>query len=294
MSSRMTRPNNHSRSTKIKVTSEINGKNSIIKEKTFSYRRKRRQDDDDGDNDDYNKNQKKLKLTGDSESKITKTKFIKKNELWFDDVKKEDLDLVSAQKESAKNKKDSYCDKSNRINKIGKYIAMDCEMVGVGPDGIESALARVSIVNFHGVVILDKYVRPIERVTDFRTPISGITPKLLVNAHAFKEVQKEVAGILKDRIIIGHSINYDFQALLLDHPHRMIRDTSLYAPLRQHARGKTPSLKKLAQEELGLTIQEGEHSSVEDAQVCMLLFRKHKKEWEKKWLTKVTKSNIMK
>ena len=54
-------------------------------------------------------------------------------------------------------------------------------MVGVGPDGIQSALARVTIVNYYGVTILDKYVRPIERVTDFRTEISGITPKLLIN-----------------------------------------------------------------------------------------------------------------
>jgi RNA exonuclease 4 len=54
-------------------------------------------------------------------------------------------------------------------------------MVGVGPDGIQSALARVTIVNYYGVTILDKYVRPVERVTDFRTEISGITPKLLIN-----------------------------------------------------------------------------------------------------------------
>jgi len=151
---------------------------------------------------------------------------------------------------------------SQHHNRVGKYIAIDCEMVGVGPDGTQSVLARVSIVNFNGVMVLDKYVRPMERVTDFRTPISGITPKLLANAHDFKDVQREVAEILKDRIIIGHSIHYDLKALLLNHPHKMIRDTSLYHVFRQHARGRTPSLKKLAQEELGLTIQEGEHSSV--------------------------------
>ena len=34
---------------------------------------------------------------------------------------------------------------------VGKYIAIDCEMVGVGPTpDTDSALARVSIVNFHG------------------------------------------------------------------------------------------------------------------------------------------------
>ena len=47
-------------------------------------------------------------------------------------------------------------------------------MVGVA--GIGEALARVSIVNYHGHVLYDKYVRPEGKVTDFRTWVSGITP----------------------------------------------------------------------------------------------------------------------
>jgi RNA exonuclease 4 len=49
-------------------------------------------------------------------------------------------------------------------------------MVGVGIEGAESALARVSLVNFHGAntVVLDAFVRQRERVVDYRTPFSGI------------------------------------------------------------------------------------------------------------------------
>lgn len=54
-------------------------------------------------------------------------------------------------------------------------------MVGVGPSGYESALARVSIVNFHGHTIMDKYVLPREHITDYRTHVSGITAAHLVN-----------------------------------------------------------------------------------------------------------------
>ncbi|KAG9290537.1 hypothetical protein G9A89_020907 [Geosiphon pyriformis] len=192
------------------------------------------------------------------------TKTIVKSDIWLEGVKQDLNPLYSNSELKSTNLLTNFnlAKFEKRQNRIGKYIAMDCEMVGVGPDGIESALARVSIVNFHGTVILDKYVRPLERITDFRTSISGITPDLLIQAHEFKDVQKEIAEILQDRIIIGHSIHYDFRALLLNHPHRMIRDTSLYTPLRQHARGKTPSLKKLAKEELGLIIQQGTHSSV--------------------------------
>lgn len=56
-------------------------------------------------------------------------------------------------------------------------MAIDCEMVGVGPDGEDSILARVSLVNQFGKCIYDKYVKPTERVTDYRTAVSGIRPQ---------------------------------------------------------------------------------------------------------------------
>ncbi len=62
----------------------------------------------------------------------------------------------------------------------GKFLAIDCEMVGVGLDAKESALARVSIVNYHGALQMDEFVRPKERVVDYRTEFSGIRPKDLV------------------------------------------------------------------------------------------------------------------
>jgi hypothetical protein len=56
----------------------------------------------------------------------------------------------------------------------GKYLALDCEMVGIGIDGSESSLARVSLVNYHGAVQLDEFVRQRERVVDYRTQYSGV------------------------------------------------------------------------------------------------------------------------
>ena len=51
---------------------------------------------------------------------------------------------------------------------VTHVIAMDCEMVGVGPDGTRSALARVCIVNNDGHPLMDRYVKPKEKVTDYR------------------------------------------------------------------------------------------------------------------------------
>jgi len=170
---------------------------------------------------------------------------------------------------------------STSKKRIGKYVAMDCEMVGVGPEGKESALARVSIVNYYGNVILDKFVLPREKVVDYRTHVSGITKEILKDAEPFLDVQKEVDDILKDKIVVGHALQHDFGALLLDHPYKLVRDTSHYKPFRKITNGRTPSLKKLTKVILGLDVQGGEHSSVEDAQATMLLYRKVRNEWEK-------------
>ncbi|PTB39815.1 3'-5' exonuclease [Trichoderma asperellum] len=159
---------------------------------------------------------------------------------------------------------------------IGKYVAIDCEMVGVGPGGHESALARISIVDFHGRQIYDSYVKPVERVTNWRTTVSGISQKEMRFARDFSEVQKEVDDIIKDKILIGHDIKHDLDALKLSHSPRNIRDTAKYPAFKKYGNGRKPALKVLAKEILGIEIQSGPHSSTEDARATMLLFRKHK------------------
>jgi len=171
---------------------------------------------------------------------------------------------------------------------IGRYVAVDCEMVGVGPNpDKESALARVSVVNYNGDQIYDSYVRPKEQVTDWRTAVSGILPKHMVEARSLEDVQADMTKILQDRVLVGHAIRNDLDALLLSHPKRDIRDTARHAPYRKLAGGSSPRLKILASELLGLEIQTGEHSSIEDARACMLLFRRDKDAFErdhaKKW-----------
>jgi RNA exonuclease 4 len=60
-------------------------------------------------------------------------------------------------------------------------MAIDCEMVGVGAQGLQSTLGRVSIVNWHGAVLLDTFVRPKERVVDYRTWVSGVSAEDLAD-----------------------------------------------------------------------------------------------------------------
>nr|POE72473.1 rna exonuclease 4 [Quercus suber] len=169
--------------------------------------------------------------------------------------------------------------------KAGKYIALDCEMVGTGPPPHDdNILARASLVNFHGEQIYDSFVLPPPglRVLDYRTHVSGVTPQHLRPgfARSFVQVQKDVADLLQDRILVGHALKNDLLALTLSHPRRDLRDTSRHPKFRVESRGKPPALRKLARSELGMSIQTGEHSSIEDARAAMLLFKKEKAGFE--------------
>lgn len=163
---------------------------------------------------------------------------------------------------------------------ITKVIAIDCEMVGIDT-GKDNMLARVSLVNRYGNCIYDKYVLPLEPVVDYRTHVSGIRPKDLHNGEPFETVQKEVAEILRNKILVGHALRNDLKVLYLSHPRRAIRDTSRYKRFRKIVNGGTPSLRKLADELLNVKIQQGEHDSVVDARTAMQLYLLYKKDWEK-------------
>lgn len=173
--------------------------------------------------------------------------------------------------------------KTKSFSGVTRTIALDCEFVGVGFEGKDDALARVSVVNQFGHVILDVYVRPKERITDYRTGVSGITPRHMRQggpAKNFDDVQAQVAELCKGRILVGHAIHNDLRVLMLSHPKKSIRDTSRYGPFKKLFKGRYPSLKALSEHILGVTIQHGAHDSVEDARATMRIYTMVKKVWE--------------
>ncbi|PUU82119.1 ribonuclease H-like domain-containing protein, partial [Tuber borchii] len=129
--------------------------------------------------------------------------------------------------------------RASSATETGKYVSLDCEMVGVGgPTNERSALARVSIVNYPGHVILDTFVRPKEKVMDWRSWVRGVTPVHMIHAREFEDVQKEVSAILMDRVLVGHAIKNDLEVLLLSHPRRDInRHASRHPGFRKLSAG---------------------------------------------------------
>ncbi|NWY39749.1 REXO4 exonuclease, partial [Sylvia atricapilla] len=227
----------------------------------------------------------------------------KEADIWFDDVDPKDIEAAigpEAAKIARRNmgleteqsqSVEQVLVKEKAFDGLTRAVAMDCEMVGVGPKGEDSILARVSIVNRFGKCVYDKYVKPTEKVTDYRTAVSGIRPQNINTGEDFETVQKEVAEILKGRVLVGHALQNDLKVLLLDHPQKMIRDTQRYKPFKQRVKSSRPSLKLLCEKLLNVQVQTAEHCSIQDAQAAMRLYTLEKKKWEAAVKKKVYNKN---
>ncbi|KAM6170125.1 RNA exonuclease 4 [Rhynchocyon petersi] len=209
------------------------------------------------------------------------------DDIWFDDVDPQDIEAaIGPEAANVVRRRLGQAQGSITLVKeqgfggLTKALALDCEMVGVGPKGAESIAARVSIVNQHGKCVYDKYIRPAEPVTDYRTAVSGIRPADLKQGEELAVVQKEVADMLKGRILVGHALHNDLKVLFLHHPKKQIRDTQKYKPFRRQVNCSRPSLKLLSERILGIRVQQSEHCSLQDAQAAMRLYIMVKRAWE--------------
>lgn len=155
-----------------------------------------------------------------------------------------------------------------------KILAVDCEMVKTANNPL--TLARVSVVDWDGNVVLDELVKPEQPVTDYVTFYSGITEEMLKPVTTtISDIQKRLVEIVTPQtILIGHSLESDLKALKIAHP--FIIDTVLQYP---HPRGPPlkSSLSFLAEKYLGKKMKrdraEDGHDSIEDARAALELIK---------------------
>ncbi|WVQ99757.1 hypothetical protein IAU59_006899 [Kwoniella sp. CBS 9459] len=168
---------------------------------------------------------------------------------------------------------------------LESYLAIDCEMVGCKSG---QALAKVGIVDHQGSIVLESfvYVNP-QNVLDYRTSSSGIRPGDLEGAPTFEKIVPKIKEIIKDKILVGHTLFNDLAAISHRQPYELFRDTALYFPLRQLVgvtkEGEYPSLKKLSKAVLGVNIQADDgngHDPVEDARATMSIFLSVREDYE--------------
>ncbi|KAJ7587275.1 ribonuclease H-like domain-containing protein [Mycena floridula] len=161
---------------------------------------------------------------------------------------------------------------------------MSCLTVGIGPGGTTSMLARVAIVDYQGQTVLDTYVVPTMKVTDYRTATTGIQPSHLTgnNATQFSVVQEHVANLLKGNILVGHSLWNELSVLGIAHLAVDTRDIGLYQPFRNALRSPNHivSLWTLAWQLMRRRSQHQESNPLENARTILDLYRTQQQDWE--------------
>lgn len=172
-------------------------------------------------------------------------------------------------------------------------------MVGTGPGGYKSSVARVTLVDWYGRIVYDTHVQQTEEVTDYRTFVSGVTPSHLSkdNALPFKVCQRQVLNLLNNRILVGHALKNDLDCLKIEHPWWLIRDTANYTPFQQiRSQDGIPcarKLKDLTKIYLRRNIQvPGKpHNPYDDALAALQLYQLVQGEWEREMRYSIASAN---
>ena len=81
-----------------------------------------------------------------------------------------------------------------------RAVALDCEMVGVEPDGGGAMCVRVCVVDDRGETLLNTFVEPSAPVTDYRAELTGVdeesAPRVFAGAPSLREAREMVLNIL--------------------------------------------------------------------------------------------------
>jgi len=203
-----------------------------------------------------------------------------------------------------------------------RYVAMDCEMVGIGLKGHQSMLARVTIIDWDCKTLLDTFVKPTSEITDYRTFVSGIVPENLVETKEstassssscdsssttsilnvslidIETCRQKVMKILQGKVLVGHALKNDLHALNITHPWYETRDTAKYEPFMKVRFDDgvlwPRKLKDLVNEKLNnhenFQIPGKPHSAYEDAKAALDVYRCAQHKWEKAMEYKIKKT----
>ena len=157
-----------------------------------------------------------------------------------------------------------------KVENSRDVIGIDCEMIKTSKG---EEVARLSVVDKNGELVLDEFFKPLGEVEDYRTKFSGITEELVMNREYTSDKSVDILAKVADShtIIVGHSLENDLRAL------KVIHDKVIDTALIYNADSKYPSKPPLAKlyskyiKKPFRTEQMGGHDSIEDAKASIEL-----------------------
>ncbi|KAF5311981.1 hypothetical protein D9619_003369 [Psilocybe cf. subviscida] len=135
-------------------------------------------------------------------------------------------------------------------------------------------VARVSLIDYRGQILLDTYVRPTYPVSDYRSSETNITYTTLSNASLFVDIQRQVATLIQGKILVGHRIWNFLSVLGIRHSALDTRDLALFRPMRKRLKSDfVLELAVLVEVFMGRALGFQGEDSLEFSRAAMDLFR---------------------
>ncbi|KAI0005440.1 hypothetical protein BJV74DRAFT_804377 [Russula compacta] len=172
--------------------------------------------------------------------------------------------------------------KPPKILRPEHFMAVSAQIIYTGDTANIPLLARVSLADYRGNVVLDTFVRPIHQVTNYRTAETGLVAAHLTNAPMFREVQHRVIALIRDKVIVGHNLWQFLSVLYISHPTINTRDVAAFVPFHRglECGGATPPLNVLVHRLMGRSMGLGYEHPLENARAALDLYRSAQHLWE--------------
>jgi hypothetical protein len=186
---------------------------------------------------------------------------------------------------------DEYNNAENNENKINdsliisekdidKLVAIDVEHTKVYDSNghIRSVPTQLSIVDHKGNILLNEYFilegKPLVKPSKRRVALN-IQKK--IKRIPYSTIKPHVIELLKNKIIVGHDLIHDFDALGLKMYNYKRIDTAKIPFFMKRPEAQPRQLKMLVEQYLGREIQSNIHDALIDARASMNLFQEFRK-----------------
>jgi len=100
------------------------------------------------------------------------------------------------------------------------YVVIDIETTGLNPRW--ERITEIAIYVFDGNSIIDHFttlINPERLISPQITALTGITNSMLENAPKFYQIAKKIVELTKDKIFVGHNVNFDYNFVRAEFQH---------------------------------------------------------------------------